>query len=128
MAADDSKESLESLRKANDQLSQKKELPLYSQRIRKFREAKGWSQEDLGSRVGADQKSVSRWELGKKKPTHKNRQGLIKVFETTAEDLGLVDEEPAVTSFDTRETGHPKPNSPTGLSDLASVSDKPEQV
>ncbi|MBA2677303.1 MAG: helix-turn-helix domain-containing protein [Ktedonobacteraceae bacterium] len=58
--------------------------------LRQAREAQGWSQKDLGDRVGTNRFTICRWEQGTSFPTPHFRQMLCKVLATTPACLGLL--------------------------------------
>lgn len=61
-------------------------------RLKRERESRGWSQEDLAEKVGTTQKIVSRWERGENTPLPYYRQKLCKLFGKSAVELGFVEE------------------------------------
>jgi len=67
-------------------------LPFYKQ-LRYERKLRGWSQEDVASKVGCDLKSVLRWENGKSLPHPYSQQRLCELFGKNAEELGLLGEQ-----------------------------------
>ena len=60
--------------------------------LKRARELRGWSQEDLGRKIGTTQKIVSRWERNESTPVPYYRQRLCKLFEKNAAELGFVGE------------------------------------
>lgn len=69
-------------------------------RIKEAREAAGLSQEALGRAVGADEKTVSKWENGHQNPNRAKRRGISKAVgrseswiehgvDTGAEEMGI---------------------------------------
>jgi transcriptional regulator with XRE-family HTH domain len=48
--------------------------------IRELREERGWAQLDLALRLHADRATISKWELGVKRPSVGNRQRLARLF------------------------------------------------
>src|SRR5437016_8385283 len=64
-------------------------LPFHQQ-LKRERELRNWSQEELAARVGTDPKTVSRWENGVVLPHHESREALCKLFGKNAEELGLL--------------------------------------
>lgn len=59
--------------------------------LKRARELRGWSQEDLAGKIGTTQKIVSRWERGESTPVPYYRQRLCKLFEKNAAELGFLD-------------------------------------
>lgn len=59
--------------------------------LKRARELRGWSQEDVAEKIGSSQKIVSRWERGESKPVPYYRQKLCKLFRKDAAELGFVD-------------------------------------
>lgn len=67
-------------------------VPVWSQNIRREREARGWRQRDLAASLDTDVMSVSRWERGMR-PSAKYEARLVELlFEG---DLGALYAEPA---------------------------------
>src|SRR5712691_10941061 len=62
----------------------------FPQQLKRERELRNWSQEDLAARVGTDPKTVSRWESGEGIPRPESREALCKLFGKNAEELGLL--------------------------------------
>jgi len=58
--------------------------------LKRIRELRGWSQENLAEKIGTTQKIVSRWERGESTPVPYYRQRLCKLFEKNAAELGFV--------------------------------------
>lgn len=67
-----------------------KRLPFHVQ-LRYQRELRGWSQEDVGSRIDSDPKTVARWERGSGLPRPYHRQKLCQLFNMNAEEFGLTE-------------------------------------
>src|SRR5260370_42437328 len=65
----------------------------WNKKIKRAREEKGWSQEDLAERIGAKttQNTISRWENGISKPTPYYRQRLSEILGKSIEELGLLE-------------------------------------
>ena len=53
------------------------------------RQQRGWSQQDVGERIGTTQNTVSRWERGIITPTPYFREKLSALFGKSAEELGI---------------------------------------
>ncbi len=62
----------------------------FPQQLKRERELRNWSQEELAARVGTDPKTVSRWENGGVLPRPESREALCKLFGKNAEELGLL--------------------------------------
>lgn len=61
--------------------------------LRRAREHKGWSQEQVATQIGASAFSVHRWERGLTSPTSYYCQRLSTLFGMSLEELGLSKEE-----------------------------------
>jgi transcriptional regulator with XRE-family HTH domain/tetratricopeptide (TPR) repeat protein len=73
---------------SDDGAPQREAIP--NQRLRRERNARNWSQEDLAAEVGTTSVSVSRWETGVTVPSKHFRAELCKVFGKSPEELGLL--------------------------------------
>ncbi len=58
-------------------------------RLRMARETAGWSQEELGKRLGSGQVTVSRWEVGETTPSPYFREKLCRLFKKAPQELDL---------------------------------------
>lgn len=58
-----------------------------SEKILTLRKQRGWSQEELASKLNVSRQAVSRWELGSALPDANNVLQLSKLFEVTADFL-----------------------------------------
>ena len=58
--------------------------------LRRERERRAWSQQDLADKVGTTPLNVSRWERGITSPSPYFRQKLCEIFEKNVQELGLV--------------------------------------
>jgi len=56
-------------------------------RIRRAREAKGWTQWQLADELGLSQPTISDWEAGAIAPSFDNLPKLAKALDTTVSDL-----------------------------------------
>ena len=56
-------------------------------RIRQLREAKGYSQKELGDKIGVSQYAISKWELGQREPSSQDLFHLCEVLEATSDYL-----------------------------------------
>src|SRR2546423_8710360 len=64
-------------------------LPFHQQ-LKRERELRILSQEELAARVGTDPKTVSRWESGERLPRPDSRGALCELFEKNPEEFGLI--------------------------------------
>ncbi|WP_084657967.1 helix-turn-helix domain-containing protein [Thermogemmatispora onikobensis] len=64
----------------------------FHQQLRRERQRRGWSQEDLAERIGSDKKTVQRWEAGEGLPRPSLLRKLCEVLEKSPEELGLVEQ------------------------------------
>ena len=62
----------------------------FPQQLKRERELRNWSQEELAARVGTDPKTVSRWENGDVLPRPESREALCTLFGKNAEEFGLL--------------------------------------
>lgn len=58
--------------------------------LRYHRQLRGWSQVRLAVELGTDEDTVSRWERGHRKPSPYYCERLCKIFQTTANKLGIL--------------------------------------
>jgi transcriptional regulator with XRE-family HTH domain len=65
-------------------------------RVAKLRGEKGWSQQELGDRIGINQRHISRWETFKSMPSAEALMKLSNVFNVSVDYL-LFDELPRMT-------------------------------
>lgn len=56
-------------------------------RLIELRKSKGWSQEELGDRVGASRQTISKWELGQTKPEMSKLITLTKIYNISLDEL-----------------------------------------
>ena len=63
--------------------------------LKREREQRGWSQARLAEPIGTDAATVSRWERGYATPSPYFREHLCRLFEKSAQDLGLLPEKQA---------------------------------
>jgi tetratricopeptide (TPR) repeat protein/transcriptional regulator with XRE-family HTH domain len=61
--------------------------------LKRERELRNWTQQDVGEKLGVDSKLVSAWERGVKFPSAYYRQKLCKLFGKTSIELGFYPEE-----------------------------------
>ena len=60
--------------------------------LKRERQLRGWSQEDVATRIGSDPKTVGRWERGPTFPSPYFQQRLVDLFGKDAEALGFIAE------------------------------------
>jgi transcriptional regulator with XRE-family HTH domain len=65
----------------------------WNERLRKERQGRFWTQEELAEMLGADPRTVRRWEHGHGKPSYLHIRGLSKIFDKTPTQLGFMNEE-----------------------------------
>jgi len=70
-------------------------------RIRELRKQRGWSQQELGERLGVSPVAVSRWELGERQIKGEYLVRLARVFQVSLDEL--VQDENGELSLPTRE-------------------------
>src|SRR5579884_1896637 len=70
---------------------QPNQLPWY-ELLKKERERRSLSQQEVAEEMGVDVKTVQRWESGKSFPFPLHRRGLSKIFEKPLSELGLVED------------------------------------
>jgi uncharacterized membrane protein/DNA-binding XRE family transcriptional regulator len=58
--------------------------------LKREREQRGWSQARLAELIGTDAATVSRWERGYASPSPHFREHMCRLFEKSAQDLGLL--------------------------------------
>ncbi len=63
----------------------------WNKRVKKERQNRFWTQEELAEKLGTDPRTVRRWECGKGKPRYLHIRGLSKLFGKTPEQLGFTD-------------------------------------
>ncbi|MFS8532968.1 MAG: helix-turn-helix transcriptional regulator [Sphaerobacter thermophilus] len=63
-------------------------------RVREARQKQGWTQDDLGRRVGVSRQTINAIENGRYDPSLPLAFKLARVFETTIEDLFFPEETP----------------------------------
>ncbi|MCI8422287.1 MAG: helix-turn-helix transcriptional regulator [Lawsonibacter sp.] len=82
----------------------------FAEQLMALRKQRGWSQEELGSRVGVTRQTVSKWEIGQSTPELEKLVELSKLFDLSLDALvGLEREEeyavPAVQGCGVRSCG-----------------------
>ena len=55
--------------------------------IARFRKLKGWTQAELGEKIGVSNQAVSKWESGSSDPSTTNLLALAKLYGICAEEL-----------------------------------------
>jgi transcriptional regulator with XRE-family HTH domain len=58
--------------------------------LKRERQSRGWSQEDVATRIGSDPKTVGRWERGLTFPGSYFQQRLVDLFGKDAQALGFI--------------------------------------
>lgn len=58
--------------------------------IRELRKQAGWTQRELGERVGAHSNTVARWERGDVSPDSRSRRLLELVFGVTSDEIDYI--------------------------------------
>ncbi|MBV9689167.1 MAG: helix-turn-helix transcriptional regulator [Ktedonobacteraceae bacterium] len=81
----------------------------FQRKLKYERELRGWSQQDLASRLGTDAARVNKWENGIAFPRAYFRQKLIELFEKDAEELGLLGEQSTTTEEKSDEKSKEEP-------------------
>ncbi len=69
-----------------------KNLP-WSEKLRRERINRGWSQDNVSEKIGSDSKTVGRWERGESFPSPYHRQKLVDLYGKSPEELGLIKED-----------------------------------
>lgn len=65
----------------------------FHERLRYERQRRGWSQAYIAERLGSDTKSVGRWERGEVFPSPYHRYRLLELFESNAQEMGLIEDD-----------------------------------
>ncbi|MCE4050749.1 MULTISPECIES: helix-turn-helix domain-containing protein [Terrabacteria group] len=82
---------------------------IFSERLKKEREKKGWSQHDLAERIHVSRQSVSKWETGKNYPSIEMIIHLSDLFGVTIDELLRSDKELKDKVIkDSKQLAHPK--------------------
>lgn len=74
----------------------------FAEHLTVLRKQRGWSQEDLGNRIGVTRQTVSKWEMGQSTPELEKLVELSRIFEMSIDRLvGLekTEEEAAASSY-----------------------------
>ena len=66
---------------------------IFSERLKKEREKRNWSQNDLAEKIHVSRQSVSKWETGKNYPSIEVLINLSDLFQITVDELLRSDEE-----------------------------------
>lgn len=76
----------------------------FSERLMALRRSKGWSQEELGERLGVTRQTVSKWELGSTTPEMEKLSAIGELFGVSLDELvnGAREELPAQKVPETR--------------------------
>lgn len=81
----------------------------FSERLKKEREKKGWSQAELAEKIHVSRQSVSKWETGKNYPSIEVIIDLSDLFGITIDELLRSDDELKQKVIqDSRQLAHPK--------------------
>lgn len=84
-------------------------INIFSERLKKEREKKGWSQTELAEKIHISRQSVSKWETGKNYPSIEIIINLSDLFDITIDELLRSDkklEEKVIQ--DSKQLAHPK--------------------
>ena len=65
--------------------------PPFHEQLKYERERRGWSREDIATKLGCDPKTVRRWEIGESLPRSDMRQQLTELFGKNVEEFGLLE-------------------------------------
>lgn len=79
-------------------------------RLRYYRDLRGWSQQKLADEIDADMKIVSKWERGAATPSPYYREKLCTLFGKNAEELGLIKKVPATPTHQANNSNYPITN------------------
>ncbi|HLI70785.1 MAG TPA: helix-turn-helix transcriptional regulator [Ktedonobacteraceae bacterium] len=73
-------------------MQQDRKLKQPNNSLRYEREKRGWSQSKLAELIGApDASTISRWEIGERKPEHSYQEKLCNLFQKDAVELGFIE-------------------------------------
>lgn len=82
---------------------------IFSERLKKEREKRGWSQTDLAEKIHVSRQSVSKWETGKNYPSIEVIIDLSDLFGITVDELLRSDKELKEKVIrDSKQLAHPK--------------------
>ncbi len=59
----------------------------FAQKLTALRKSRGWSQEELGEKLGVTRQTISKWELGSTTPEMEKLSGLCELFGISANEL-----------------------------------------
>ncbi len=62
-----------------------------NEKLKYYRELRGWSQPKLAEALGTNFETISRWENGTSRPNHTYREKLCRLFDKDAVELGLIE-------------------------------------
>src|SRR5581483_6435242 len=71
---------------------QMEQLPVWSQRLKRERDQRQWTQSFVAREIDTSPKTVGRWERGEAYPGQYYRQKLCALFQKTPVDLGFIEE------------------------------------
>src|SRR5947209_20084099 len=74
--------------------------------LKRERQWRGWSQEDVAARIGSDAKTVSRWERGLTFPSPYFQQRLVDLFGKDAQALGFIAQQGENLSYASTDSYH----------------------
>lgn len=60
---------------------------MFSEKLTELRKSRGWSQEELGDRLGVTRQTVSKWELGATTPEMEKLAAMSELFGVSADEL-----------------------------------------
>jgi transcriptional regulator with XRE-family HTH domain len=88
------------------------DLKTFGLRLRKMREAAGWSQKQLADKAGLTQRAISSWETGEKEPGWLSVLALAKTFSVDCTAFEEEPEEETASSPGQPSKAKPKPGRP----------------
>jgi WD40 repeat protein/transcriptional regulator with XRE-family HTH domain len=80
--------------------------PPWSEKLRRERINRGWSQPDVSEKIGSDPRTVGRWERGESFPSPYLLQKLVELYGKSAEELGLIKEDANTANSGDRSMHH----------------------
>ena len=63
--------------------------PMPAPTLRQLRQARGWAQLDVALGRGVTRRTVSRWEIGERRPSPANRRRLAELFGVGVGEIGF---------------------------------------
>lgn len=68
----------------------------FAEKLSTLRKSRGWSQEELGEKLGVTRQTISKWELGSTTPEMEKLSGLCELFGVSANELiGTAEPQPS---------------------------------